>query len=151
MVIAMRPQISYFVNREEELQRLLELIRGKSKVLILGLRGYGKTSLVVKTIEEFEKREGKICIYINCLRVYDGKDLLLEAASEFQGKEKLAEELESTIKIPVDIRVIDYAPVWFKIEALNGEVLIEREQCLPGPSPAEFQLDPCLGSLCSRG
>ena len=93
IVIVMRPYIPYFVNREKDIQRLLELIRGNSKVLILGLRGYGKTSLVVKTIEEFEKREGKICIYINCLRVYDGKDLLLEAASEFQGREKLAEEL----------------------------------------------------------
>ncbi|RLG78307.1 MAG: nucleotidyltransferase domain-containing protein [Thermoprotei archaeon] len=45
-------------------------------------------------------------------------------------EEELSENLESIIKLPVDVRVIDYAPSWFRIKALDGIVLVEREPAL---------------------
>ncbi len=41
-------------------------------------------------------------------------------------EEILSDELSRIIGIPVDVRVIDYAPPWFRAKVLEGEVLLER-------------------------
>jgi len=41
-------------------------------------------------------------------------------------EETLSDELSRIIGIPVDVRVIDYAPPWFRAKVLEGEVLLER-------------------------
>ena len=47
-----------------------------------------------------------------------------------QYEEELALELESLVKKPVDVWVIDYAPPWFRVRALEGIVLIEKQPAL---------------------
>jgi len=42
-------------------------------------------------------------------------------------EEELAGVLESVVKMPVDVRVIDYAPPWFRVRALEGIVLVEKQ------------------------
>ncbi|MDK2373051.1 MAG: nucleotidyltransferase domain-containing protein [Candidatus Korarchaeota archaeon] len=41
-------------------------------------------------------------------------------------EETLSDELSRIVGIPVDVRVIDYAPPWFRAKVLEGEVLLER-------------------------
>lgn len=45
-------------------------------------------------------------------------------------EEDLSRQLESLVKLPVDARVIDYAPPWFRLKALEGIVLVEKEYAL---------------------
>lgn len=45
-------------------------------------------------------------------------------------EEELSKELKSIIKLPVDVRVIDYAPPWFKVKALDGVILVEKQPAL---------------------
>ena len=45
-------------------------------------------------------------------------------------EEELSKYLESIVGLPVDVRVIDYAPSWFRVRALNGVVLVERKPAL---------------------
>ena len=65
-----------FVNRKQELSELKKLVEGKSKVLIIGLRGYGKTSLVKKLVDEMGEK-GKTAIYIDCNRVFSPTDIVM--------------------------------------------------------------------------
>ena len=45
-------------------------------------------------------------------------------------EEELSTEPGSIIKLPVDVRVVDYAPPWFRARALDGLVLVEKEPAL---------------------
>jgi len=42
----------------------------------------------------------------------------------------LSRRLESITKLPIDIKVLDYAPPWFRVRALSGVVLIEKKPAL---------------------
>lgn len=58
----------YFTDREEELKELkLDLSSGQN-VLIFSPRRYGKTSLIIKVLDEL-KREGFITVYVDLFRV----------------------------------------------------------------------------------
>jgi len=45
-------------------------------------------------------------------------------------EEELSKLLESMVNLPIDVKVIDYAPPYFREKALNGIVLAEREPAL---------------------
>ena len=83
-MLTLRPRIDIFVNREVELRRLMDLVLIGAKVLLIGLRGYGKTSLLVRFLDILESENKGFGIYVNCLRVYSGKDLLLEVRGEIE-------------------------------------------------------------------
>ena len=55
--------IPIFVNREYELEILRRAIKNNLKVLIKGLRGIGKTTLIMKIINEYNG------IYIDCMKI----------------------------------------------------------------------------------
>jgi len=58
----------YFTDREEELKELkLDLSSGQN-VLIFSPRRYGKTSLIIKVLDEL-KREGFVTVYVDLFRV----------------------------------------------------------------------------------
>ena len=44
----------------------------------------------------------------------------------FEYEDLLREELEEKLGFPFDVSLIDYAPSWFRVEALNGIVIIEK-------------------------
>ena len=64
-----------FVNRRSELSLLRSAIDARSSVMILSLRGYGKTALL-KFFQRECLKDGVPGVYVNCLRVYGGRDLL---------------------------------------------------------------------------
>jgi len=45
-------------------------------------------------------------------------------------EEKLSNKLEEIVKIPIDVKIIDYAPSWFKVNALSGKKIVEREAAI---------------------
>ena len=72
-----------FVDRKEELDMLARWVRGRHNILLLGLRGYGKTSLL-RMLLKLLASEGMRGVLIDCLRVYNGSDLLLEFLRSLQ-------------------------------------------------------------------
>jgi len=57
----------YFTNREEELKTLtLDLSSGQN-VLLFSPRRYGKTSLIIRVLEEL-KAKGLVCVYVDFFR-----------------------------------------------------------------------------------
>ena len=60
--------LSFFVDREKELNMLIRLATNRRKVLIKGRRGIGKSLLATKALEELEKRgrQGTIYQLPNC-------------------------------------------------------------------------------------
>ncbi len=75
-------KLDIFVNRTDELDKLSDWVRGGSNVLLLGLRGYGKTSLLIKLVENLKNE--LIGVYFNCLAIYDGRDLLIWLRRELE-------------------------------------------------------------------
>ena len=64
-----------FLDREEELKILMKAAKTGDKVLIIGLRGYGKTSLA----KEFYRRLMDInmkSVFVNCLKILSPMDLI---------------------------------------------------------------------------
>ncbi len=58
-----------FFDREIECERIVSTLLGGNNLVLFAPRRYGKTSLVFKAIEEFEK-QGVICIYFDFLPIY---------------------------------------------------------------------------------
>jgi len=59
----------YFFDRREELQRIIATLKGGNNLVLYAPRRYGKTSLVMKAIEELEK-SGYRCVYFDFMTVY---------------------------------------------------------------------------------
>ncbi len=74
--------MSSFVDRERELDMLMKLAMGRKKVLIKGRRGIGKSLLAMKVLEELKKKGIRV-LYINCLTVTTGRDLLRRLSSVY--------------------------------------------------------------------
>lgn len=60
---------SYFFDREKEMARIVKTLSGGNNLVLCAPRRYGKTSLVVKSIEELEQN-GFRCIYFDFMAVY---------------------------------------------------------------------------------
>ncbi|RLE71551.1 MAG: hypothetical protein DRZ80_08285 [Thermoprotei archaeon] len=130
-VSELRPKIEFFIDREMELRKLRTLVKSKNKILLVGLRGYGKTSLLVKFLDILEKEEKEIGIYVNCLRIYSGADLLLEVKNDIEKLDiledkRVVEELEILAKLITNPKdALDN--VFKKLSEIGTRVLIFDE------------------------
>ena len=117
-----------FVDREAELRRLRNLVRTRSKILLLGLRGYGKSLLLRKLLEGLSS-EGVRGVLLDCLRIYSGGDLLLEFRRYLSDIGILSEDLDKEIGLlaqTIDPRsALDY--IFRYAGDLNIDVLIFDE------------------------
>ena len=59
----------YFFDRKEELERIINTLTGGNNIVLYAPRRYGKTSLVMKAMDELEKK-GYVCIYFDFMAVY---------------------------------------------------------------------------------
>ncbi len=62
------------------------------------------------------------------IAVFTGYSVPYSRVEEYE--EKLSRSLEKLIDISVDLRLIDYSPPWFRVKALRGIILVEREPAL---------------------
>jgi len=67
--------IRMFIGRKGELEFLMRHIRDKSNILIYGLRGVGKSRLVLESLRRL-KDEGINGIYVDCLKIFAPRDLI---------------------------------------------------------------------------
>jgi AAA+ ATPase superfamily predicted ATPase len=76
----------YFINREKEVKEIsVDLISGNN-LIITSPRRYGKTSLVMKVIHQFEK-QGFPVIYLDFFRISDLKQFMDTYASQILKKQ----------------------------------------------------------------
>lgn len=62
------------------------------------------------------------------IAIYTGYAVKPDHAEAYQ--EQLSQQLEKLVGLPVDVKVIDYAPPWFRAEALKGKTLVEKTPAL---------------------
>ena len=65
----------YFYDRTEELKSIKNDIKSGNNLIIYAPRRYGKTSLIIKVLDELEK-EGMNTIYIDFFKVHDSRKFL---------------------------------------------------------------------------
>ena len=66
---------NYFVNRETEINSILNYLRTKSNIFVYGLRGIGKTTLLEKIREKLIQSEKKT-LYIDSYDILSPEDIL---------------------------------------------------------------------------
>lgn len=59
----------YFFDRKEEIKRIINTLKGGNNLVLYAPRRYGKTSLVMKSIEELEGHD-YTCVYFDFMAVY---------------------------------------------------------------------------------
>jgi len=63
-----RVELRIFVNREEEIEEIINTTVNGFNVLLIGLRGYGKSSIASRIARILEER-GIKTMYIDCQRI----------------------------------------------------------------------------------
>jgi len=81
-----------FVDRDEELETLIGYINNKLDVIIYGLRGIGKTSLLEELADRL-RSEGRSVISINGYEIASPQDVAILVGSEAQDPRILLSEL----------------------------------------------------------
>jgi len=94
---------------------LKEILKGKREVILAIVFGGVLRRSVVRDID--------LAVYLDSSLVGDEIDAAVYS-------EKLSKELSNRIGIPVDVVVINFAPMWLKKRILEGRVLIDRDPIL---------------------
>jgi len=101
-------------EREAIINRLCELLKSKSEVVFAVVFG--------GFLEKQLFRDLDLGVYIKNFR----GDIIDAAVYA----EKLSAELTREIGIPVDVVVLNYAPMWLRLRALKGKVIIDKDPIL---------------------
>ncbi|HPC35536.1 MAG TPA: ATP-binding protein [Candidatus Marinimicrobia bacterium] len=70
----------YFFDRKKELKKVVETIKSGNNLVLYAPRRYGKTSLIMKAIQELEN-DGYQCIYFDFMTIYS-RESFVEAFSK---------------------------------------------------------------------
>ncbi|MHA1609459.1 MAG: nucleotidyltransferase domain-containing protein [Candidatus Njordarchaeales archaeon] len=100
-------------EKEKVVKLLLKALKGRKEVLLAVVFGGFVKSSIFRDID---------------IAVFTGYTIPYNKVEEYE--EELSRNLEKLVELPVDVRVIDYAPPWFRIKALEGIVLVEKEPAL---------------------
>jgi len=86
---------NFFYNREDELQRIKQVLIGGNNITLYAPRRYGKTSLVNKVLRELDE-EGFTTVYLDMMSVYSRETFIKNYTGTIAGK--LGKSLETVIK-----------------------------------------------------
>ncbi|MHA1589125.1 MAG: nucleotidyltransferase domain-containing protein [Candidatus Njordarchaeales archaeon] len=100
-------------EKEKVVKLLLKALKGRKEVLLAVVFGGFVKSSIFRDID---------------IAVFTGYTIPYNKVEEYE--EELSRNLEKLVELPVDVRVIDYAPPWFRIKALEGITLVEKEPAL---------------------
>ncbi len=110
-------KFTYYRLKDEEKNKIIKtlsnILRKRKEILLAVVFGSFVRSEVFRDID---------------VAVFTGYKIPYNEVEVYE--ENLAKDIESLINIPVDVVVIDYAPPWFRVKALEGTVLVEREVAL---------------------
>ncbi len=97
-------------DREKIIADIVEYVRGREEILLAIVYGGFLDSKIFRDID---------------LAVYTMYRIPMDNAYRYEYM--LSDELTKKIKIPVDVVLLDYAPIWFKRKVLEkGRVVYER-------------------------
>lgn len=65
----------FFIDRRDELKQIIETLKGGNNIVLYAPRRYGKTSLVIKAMNELEK-DGYRCIYLDFMTIYSRESFI---------------------------------------------------------------------------
>ena len=65
----------YFFNRQEECNRIVSTLSGGNNIVLFAPRRFGKTSLVLRAVEELKKKDFT-CIYFDFMPVYSRESFI---------------------------------------------------------------------------
>jgi len=85
-----------FYNREDELLRIKQTLKGGNNITLYAPRRYGKTSLVTKALNELSK-EGYITVYVDFMSVYSKETFIKNYTKAIA--EKQSNKLEEATKL----------------------------------------------------
>ena len=97
------------INKKEEIKRKIkEILSKKDEVLFAYIHG---------SFDELHFRDVDVAVYVDEEKVEDFLDYEL----------KLSIEIEKEIKLPVDVKILNSAPLSFRYRAIKGELLISKK------------------------
>jgi len=97
------------VNKEEIKKKIKKILAEKVEVIFAYLHG---------SFNEIYFRDVDIAVYVDEDKVGDFLDYEL----------RLSTEIENVIRLPVDVKVLNSAPLSFKYRAIKGELLISKNE-----------------------
>lgn len=97
------------VNKEEIKKKIKKILAEKVEVIFAYLHG---------SFNENYFRDVDIAVYVDEDKVGDFLDYEL----------RLSTEIENVIRLPVDVKVLNSAPLSFKYRAIKGELLISKNE-----------------------
>ena len=62
------------------------------------------------------------------IAIFTGYKIPYNKVEEFE--DILSRAIEEEVGLPIDLRIIDYAPPWFRIKALDGIVVLEKSSAM---------------------
>ncbi|AEF97130.1 nucleotidyltransferase domain-containing protein [Methanotorris igneus] len=97
------------VSKEKIKKKIKEILAEKDEVIFAYLHG---------SFNEIYFRDVDIAVYVDENKVGDFLDYEL----------KISAEIEKTVRLPVDVKVLNSAPLSFKYRAIKGELLISKNE-----------------------
>ncbi|WP_456471984.1 type VII toxin-antitoxin system MntA family adenylyltransferase antitoxin [Methanocaldococcus sp.] len=97
------------VSKEEIKKRIKKILAEKDEIIFAYLHG---------SFNEIYFRDIDIAVYVDENKVEDFLDYEL----------KLSTEIEKTVRLPVDVKVLNSAPLSFKYRAIKGELLVSKDE-----------------------
>jgi predicted nucleotidyltransferase len=96
-------------KKEEMKEKIRKILAEKDEVIFAYLHG---------SFNEIYFRDVDIAVYVDEDKVGDFLDYEL----------RLSTEIENVIRLPVDVKVLNSAPLSFKYRAIKGELLISKNE-----------------------
>ena len=97
------------VNKKEIKKKIKKILAEKDEVIFAYLHG---------SFNETYFRDVDIAVYVDEDKVGDFLDYEL----------RISTEIENVIRLPVDVKVLNSAPLSFKYRAIKGELLISKNE-----------------------
>ena len=96
-------------NKEETKKRIKTILTEKDEIIFAYLHG---------SFNEIYSRDVDVAVYVDESKVKDFLEYELKLSAEF----------EKTVRLPVDVKVLNSAPLSFKYRAIKGELLISKNE-----------------------
>ena len=81
----------YFYDRKEELERIVQTLKGGNNLMLYAPRRYGKSSLVAKALNELRK-DGFTTVYIDFMSVYSSETFIKNYTSAIAEQQSMSFE-----------------------------------------------------------
>lgn len=111
-------------EKHDIIKKLTSLLKKEDKILFSFLHG--------SFLEGSRFNDIDIAVYIDERKIHKGDALDYEF--------RLSAKLEETVKLPVDVKIINYAPLGFQYHATSGKLLACKDNEVMADKVAEIRI-----------